>query len=107
MATHEVITYRCDYGGEPIPDGTVVTRRASVDGKRFEVELCKPHSDALDEILSRFAAFAPRSAPRPEASRRRAADVRAWALAEGLISSDRGRIPASVIVAYDSRATAA
>jgi hypothetical protein len=103
MARTEVVTYACDWGGEQIPDGTRVQRRASVDGKRFQVDLCKAHSDALDEILARFAGFRPPGTRRSERSRRNAAGIRAWAWASGLHVESRGRIPAEVVAKYEAR----
>jgi hypothetical protein len=103
MATTEVVAWKCDWDGEQIPDGTRVQRRASVDGKRFQVDLCKQHSDALDEILARFAGSKPKGARRSERSRRNAAGIRAWASCNGIEVESRGRIPANVVARYEAR----
>lgn len=101
MAQALVATYTCDYDLQEIPDGQQRIRRVRVDGRRYEVHLCAPHSACLNEVLTRVDA-AP-GARRPASGRTRSAAIRAWAIREGLLASDRGRIPALVIAQYDAR----
>nr|WP_085915411.1 MULTISPECIES: Lsr2 family protein [Pseudonocardia] len=90
------------------------------DGKQLEIDLSTGNATALRKALAPFVAAArsvsPASGPRTGRAARRSTDsgpsgtaarqhnqaVRAWARQNGYTVSERGRIPAEVISAYQS-----
>ena len=82
-----------------------------LDGRSYEVDLSTDNAGKLRNALAPFAAAARRvgKAPRqrsaqtarPEANRDKTSAIRQWALANGHKVSQRGRISASVIQAYN------
>ena len=82
-----------------------------LDGRSYEVDLSADNAGKLRDALAPFAAAARRvgKAPRqrstqtarPEANRDKTPAIRQWALANGHKVSQRGRISASVIQAYN------
>jgi Lsr2 len=95
-------------------DGSVAvgTVPFAYDGTNYEIDLSRKNKSALDKALKPYLAAARKAkatrGPRGRASNGRIgkradlADIRAWARAQGLAVSDRGRIPVSVIEAFDS-----
>ena len=109
MAQKVSVTYACDYDQKEIPDGQHRLRRFSIDGRDYEIDLCLKHSERFDEAVSRYASHArkatgraPRTKRRTAAHRKHSAEVRAWAKANGLAVSERGRIPADVVSRFDT-----
>jgi len=103
------VTYACDYDQKEIPQGQHRLRRFSIDGREYEIDLCLRHSERFDEAVSRFASQARKASGRPVRTKRRtaahrkhSAQVRAWAKANGLAVSERGRIPSDVVTRYES-----
>src|SRR5215475_14050986 len=90
-------------------DGTEAegTVRFGLGGTDYEIDLNKKHADEFAQALSPFIAAARKV---PSARRARGArpvrhdqsDVRAWARAQGIKVSDRGRIPADVLNKYQA-----
>ncbi|BBG01781.1 MULTISPECIES: histone-like nucleoid-structuring protein Lsr2 [Pseudonocardia] len=87
----------------------------AVDGRAFEIDLSAANAERLRESLAPFVAAARRaggrrgSAPAAASSNgssasERAANraVREWAIAQGMKISERGRIPSSVLQAYQN-----
>lgn len=85
----------------------------SFDGSRYEVDLNSANVAKLADALAPFIAVARqvggrratakgrgRAASTP--TRGRTGEVRAWAKAQGMTVSERGRVPASVQEAYDA-----
>jgi len=73
---------------------------------RYEIDLSDEHRDELLAALAPYLKVARRvrvSAGAAARSRSDGADVRAWARANGHDVSDRGKIPAAVLEAYDDR----
>lgn len=104
MAQRTQILYVDDIDGSEA-EGTI---RFGFDGVDYEIDLNKKHSDALAKALSPYIAAA-RRAPgtrRPgrgkRASKQSQTDVRAWARAQGLQVSERGRIPGDVLAKYEA-----
>jgi hypothetical protein len=86
-------------------DGTV---RFGLDGTSYEIDLSKKHADELARVIRPYIDVA-RKVPSARRSihggrpvRRSQSDVRAWARAQGLKVSDRGRIPADLLARYES-----
>ncbi|MEU6698266.1 Lsr2 family protein [Pseudonocardia sp. NPDC046786] len=87
----------------------------AVDGRAYEIDLSAANAERLRESLAPFVAAARRAGGRrsaaPAASSsngssasERAANraVREWAIAQGMKISERGRIPSSVLQAYQN-----
>lgn len=95
-------------------DGTLAaeTMTFSIDGRSYEIDLSERNAAKLRKALEPFTAKARTSgSERPPRSRvttvpavgqSRHALIRAWAAAEGLTVPARGRIPQSVVTAYDA-----
>lgn len=104
-----------DLDGTVIEAGEGETVLFSLDGIAYEIDLTDSHAAELRGALERYVSVArsvgssrrsasPSAAWRP---RRRSdqpdpAAVRAWARSEGLEVSERGRVSASVIEAYEA-----
>ena len=98
MATQTTVTVTCDICG-----GTkdARTRTISLDGRALEIDLCGKDGRALDKAAQKFVPYARKVAREPApsrtvSSRQHSADVRDWAWTQGIVISDRGRIPADV-----------
>jgi len=76
----------------------------SLDGKGYEMDLCRPGRDELHGILRPAAAagraIRRRTPHRSMASRRRTVEIRAWAVRQGIAVKPLGRLPGSVIEQY-------
>ncbi|MEQ3550031.1 Lsr2 family protein [Pseudonocardia nematodicida] len=87
-----------------------------VDGRTYEIDLSAENAERLRESLAPFvaaarrtggrraAASAPSSSSNGSSASERAANraVREWAIAQGMKISERGRIPSSVLEAYQN-----
>ena len=109
MAQKVSVTYACDFDQREIAQGQHRLRRFSIDGRDYEIDLCLKHSERFDDAVSRFAEHARKSSVRvlktkrrTAAHRKHSAQVRAWAKANGLAVSERGRIPTNVVTRYES-----
>ena len=107
MAQKITVTLEDDLDGGPA-DQTV---RFGLDGAEYEIDLSTSNATAFRELLAPYTARARkagrglRSRPGRSASdRERSGEIRAWAKAQGIAVSDRGRIPASVIEQYQGAA---
>ncbi|MDT8913534.1 Lsr2 family protein [Amycolatopsis sp. PS_44_ISF1] len=85
-----------------------------LDGVQYEIDLSDGNASSLREEFARYVAASRRSGgrkartvagsqPPTAADRERSRAVRAWALENGWDVSERGRIPANVLTAYDER----
>lgn len=102
-----------DLDGSLIEDGKGGTVRFSVDGTSYEVDLAEKNIDGLKKALAPFVEVARKSGGRSSSSSSSSSSakksdpkqlqaVREWANANGHKVSDRGRIPASVVEAYEA-----
>lgn len=104
-----------DIDGTVLEPGEGETVLFSLDGVAYEIDLTEQNAAALRDGLSRYVAAArPISAPRSSGGggsagpkRRRTGQqdfsvVRQWAKENGYEVSERGRVPASVLEAYDA-----
>lgn len=106
------LTYVDDFDGSVIEDGGTVT--FSVDGSSYEIDLSAKNKEKLTKALSPFIDVARKSSSRSSAasgassSSAKKSDpkelqkIRDWANSHGHDVSSRGRIPASVIEAYQA-----
>jgi hypothetical protein len=95
----------------------VETVRFGLEGRQYEIDLSQGNAARLREGLADFVASARRAGGGQRASRssgagtvrsssgsrEHGAAVREWARANGLQVSDRGRISAEVLKAYEER----
>jgi hypothetical protein len=90
----------------------------SIDGKLYEIDLSGKHAAALRDAFAPFVGSARRAGgsvvvPRPKVSTRagrsraETSAIREWANAHGHEVSARGRIPSTVLEAYENRRSAA
>ena len=103
MAQRTQILYVDDIDGSAA-EGTV---RFGFGGTDYEIDLSKKHADQLAKALGPYVDAARKvSSPRPVRGSRPArhdqSEVRAWARAQGLKVSDRGRIPPDMLARYES-----
>jgi nucleoid-associated protein Lsr2 len=85
------------------------TVRFAVDGTDYEIDLSAKNAAAFGTLLAPYIEHARRAGRaqarrggRTVASRQRSGDIRAWAKQHGLVVSERGRIPASVVEQYEA-----
>ena len=104
MAQRTQIMYVDDIDGSEA-EGTV---RFGLDGVDYEIDLSKKHADQLAKAVrpyietARKVSSSRRTVRASRPARHNQSDVRAWARAQGLKVSDRGRIPADVLAKYES-----
>ena len=83
-----------------------------LDGSAYEIDVCASHAEQLRDAFAPFVGAARRAGRggtparrakggRPAKSGDRVAQIREWARANGHQVNDRGRLPASVVEAYD------
>jgi len=90
----------------------VETVAFGLDGHLFEIDLSKKNAAALRRVLTEFVEHGHRVKPDTAARRgtRRSvartgvtpADIREWAIAQGISVSLRGRVAADVIAQYET-----
>jgi hypothetical protein len=110
VAQRVSVTYACDYDDKEIPEGQQRSLAFGIDGRDYEIDLCKKHSDRFGGLISKFTQHARRPAQkgapkrkrRTAANRQHSAEIRAWAKDQGMEVNDRGRIPGSVLTAFES-----
>ncbi|WP_119698773.1 histone-like nucleoid-structuring protein Lsr2 [Microbacterium halotolerans] len=81
----------------------------AVDGRSYEIDLTEKHANDLRDALAPYISAGRRATgAAPKGPRRRGANsrdlgaVRAWAKENGYTVSDRGRVPATILEAYDA-----
>jgi hypothetical protein len=115
MAQKTRIIYVDDLTGDELPEGQGQTVSFGLDGQSYEIELNRENADELRETFRRYVQVARRvgRASRTSGggrsrltggrtSRDRAAAIREWARANGYEVNARGRIPSSVVRAYEA-----
>ncbi len=103
MATKITVALEDDLDGGPADE----TVRFIVDGTQYEIDLNNKNAKAFRKHLAPFVDHARKAGrgqrrPRTSSHRQRSGDIRAWAKAQGIAVSDRGRIPASVVQQYEA-----
>jgi hypothetical protein len=101
-----------DLDGTPIDDNDGGTVRFSLDGVSYEVDLNKKNMETLLQAFSKYIEVARktsgRAAPASSSSSAKKSNpqelqaIREWAKKNGHQVSDRGRIPATVVDAYNA-----
>jgi hypothetical protein len=110
MAQRREVQFIDDLDGSPA-DATV---SFAIGGVAYEIDLSAVHAETFRRALQPYIAAARRAGSSGERSRRRtrggrprAATIRNWARTEGLVVSDRGRIPTDLAVRYRDTVEAA
>src|SRR5258708_34120538 len=104
MASRPSVQLQDDLDGGPAEEPL----RFGISGAEYEIDLNSRNAARLRSQLAPFVEHArkagkmPRRAVRTAASRRRSHEIRAWAQAQGIELSGRGRIPANVAAQYDA-----
>jgi hypothetical protein len=105
MATRIAVALEDDLDGGRADE----TVRFGVGGAEYEIDLSKKNAKAFRKGVAPFVEHARRAgrgsrrrSARPSSARERSGDIRAWAKAEGIAISERGRIPASVMGQYEA-----
>ncbi|MFS0732398.1 Lsr2 family protein [Microbacterium sp. 1P10UB] len=102
-----------DLDGTEIEAGEGETVLFSIDGVAYEIDLSDANASALRSSLERYVAAARSVSSRGSSgqgdsrTRRRTpsqdfSEIRSWAKSNGFQVSERGRVPASVIEAYEA-----
>src|SRR3954447_9603845 len=109
MAQETIVRLLDDIDGKPA-DETVTF---SLDGIAYEIDLKSKNADKLRKVFAPYVdkarkggvrrAGRPVSRGRTVHNRERAADIRGWAKQHGITINDRGRIPAEIVQAYESK----
>jgi Lsr2 len=105
MATKIAVALEDDLDGGPAAE----TVRFALGGTEYEIDLSKKNAQTFRKGLAPFTEHARKAGrgqrrrpARTSAARQRSGDIRAWAKAQGIPVSDRGRIPASVAGQYEA-----
>lgn len=103
MAKKVTVTLVDDMDEESVADETV---EFGLDGQGYEMDLSSANAERFREQMKPWMTKARkvgRATPRrARGSKERYAAVRQWARARGHKIGDRGRVPASLIAAYDA-----
>jgi hypothetical protein len=113
VAQRTVVQLTDDLDGKAIPEGKGETVRFGVDGQDYEIDLGEKNAQALRDVVAKYVDAGRRvgggsrgGRPRSEratAARSRDYDpkaVRAWAEAQGLEVSARGRVPSDLVTKF-------
>ena len=109
MAQETIVRLLDDIDGKPA-DETVTF---SLDGVTYEIDLRTKNADKLRKVFAPYVEKARKGGARRVGrtatrgrtthNRERAADIRGWAKQQGITINDRGRIPAEIVQAYESK----
>lgn len=113
MARRVAVVLEDDLTGEVLDEGNGETMSFGLDGQVYEIDLSEDNAAELRRVVGRYTSVARKvDAGRPSADQRRkssnrrsgrdTSDVRAWARKNGHRVSERGRIPAAVLAAYEA-----
>lgn len=112
MAQRIVVQFVDDLDGTQLSDGAGGTVTFGLDGTNYEVDLSNANAERLRSALAEFIAAgrkvggragSRRSSSARSSSSVNAALVREWARTQGIQVSERGRVSAEVIEAYNAR----
>ena len=111
MAQRIVVQLVDDLDGTSLTEGGGSTVSFALDGTSYEIDLSQANAQRLRDALAEFIAagrkVGGRSAAKRGGSRSSssidAAVVREWARTQGLQVSERGRVSADIIEAYNAK----
>lgn len=109
MAQETIVRLLDDIDGKPADE----TVSFSLDGVTYEIDLRTKNADKLRKVFAPYVDKARKGGARRAGrvagrgrtthNRERAADIRGWAKEHGITINDRGRIPAEIVQAYESK----
>ena len=114
MAVSYEVIYIDDLDGTRLEEGAAETIKFAVDGKDYEIDLSEQNAAAFREALAPYLNAARRDVKgrkktvrntrgqKSAAPRGDTLKIRAWARDNGYTISDRGRIPADILEAYNA-----
>ena len=110
MAQRTVVQLTDDLDGKAIPEGKGETVRFGVDGQEYEIDLSEKNAQVLRDVVGNYATAGRRVGGGSRGGRSRGSNsrtrdydpkaVRAWAEAQGLEVSARGRVPADLVTRF-------
>ena len=112
MAQRTVVQLTDDLDGKSIPDGKGETVRFGLDNQDYEIDLGDKNAKALRDVIARYVAAGRRVGGGSRGGRSRTSSapartrdydpkaVRAWAEAQGLEVSQRGRVPSDLVTKF-------
>jgi hypothetical protein len=117
MAQRVQVMLVCDLHDEEVEGAETVA--FGLDGSSYEIDLCEEHAAELRDAFAPFVGGARRAGRAPATSgarrrsggrassssngdRQRVQDIRQWARENGHQVSERGRLSASVVEAYEA-----
>lgn len=111
MARKVVYQIIDDLDGSVLPEGRGETVKFGLDGVEYEIDLSSENAQHLREQLGQYIRTARRVGGRAQrgtrtqlpatSPKRDLAAIRKWANANGYEVADRGRVPHSILEAYD------
>lgn len=112
MARKQITQYIDDLDGAVLDEGEGTTIRFSLEGRSYDIDLSEPNAHKLRDALVPFIEVATPVSAVAKSDRSRAkrgvdqktdlSAIRAWANGNGYTVSDRGRVPATVLEAYNA-----
>lgn len=107
MAKKQVVQFIDDLDGKVLDEFETV--RWGLDGKQFEFDTSPKHAEQFRNSLEKYVAASrkvtggkqTRNGATPKSGKEQTQAIRDWARDEGYEVSDRGRIPAAIIEAFD------
>lgn len=109
MAKKQTVQFVDDIDGKVLDE--FVTVRWALDGKEYEFDTSPKHAAQFHKAIDKYLAVSRRvnntratkpKNPAAKKSTNRTADIRAWAMSNGYEIGDRGRIPSTIVDAYDA-----
>jgi hypothetical protein len=110
VAQRTVVQLTDDLDGKAIPEGKGETVRFGVDGQDYEIDLGEKNAQALRDVIGKYVAAGRRVGGGSRGGRSRSGSarsrdydpkaVRAWAEAQGLEVSARGRVPSDLVTKF-------
>jgi hypothetical protein len=112
VAQRTVVQLTDDLDGKAISEGKGETVRFGLDSQDYEIDLGEKNAQALRDVVAKYVAAGRRvgggsrgGRPRAASSSARGRDydpkaVRAWAEAQGLEVSQRGRVPSELVTKF-------
>ena len=111
MAQRTEVIIVDDLTGDILSSGEEQTISFALDGASYEIDLSQENADSLREDFKRYIRAARKTGRdggtrsmgrRGSGDRKDTATIREWAKSNGHVVSERGRIPSSVIEAYEA-----
>jgi hypothetical protein len=111
MAQKVQVLLVCDLHEDEVEGTETVT--FALDGSSYEIDVCDAHATELRDAFARYVGAARRAGRTAVAARRgrppaktggnqRVAEIREWARKNGHQVSERGRLSATLVAAYDA-----